>query len=179
MNMQNVAVVVDMWEQVLTGVVSLPPGIRLSDFLNGDSIGQSDGSGTFLELSDVTISRADGTKESAETIYINREAIQMVRTLENDSARGIGAKDGPKQYPFVHKSPVRATMRMPGYEINGYLHCTNVQEIPQLLTQELAFLPCTDAKIRGVNGEYSWNAGFVAINRRQVYSFKHDKCLYS
>lgn len=172
---QNVAVSVHMPAQVLTGVVSLSPERRLSDFLNGDFIGQSNSSGTFLKLTDVTIFHTDGTKERAETIYINKDTIQMLRTLENDSARGIGAYDGSKQYPFVHKSPVRTAMCMPDYEINGYLHCTNAQGVPQLLTQELAFLPCTDAKIHGIDGDNRWNAGFVAINRRQVCSFKQDE----
>ena len=158
--MQNVAVTVHTQEQVLTGVVSLSPRKRLSDFLNSDFTKQSDSSGMFLKLTDVTIDRGDGIKGRARTIYINKEAIQMLRTLENDSARGIGAKDGPKQYPFVHKSPVRATMYLLGYEI------------PRLLTQELAFLPCTDTKIRSVSEDYSWDAGFVAVNRRQICSLQ-------
>ena len=170
--MQNVAVTVHTQEQVLTGVVSLSPDKRLSDFLNSDFTKQSDSSGMFLKLTDVTIDRADGIKGRAGTIYINKEAIQMLRTLENDSARGIGAKDGPKQYPFVHKLPVRATMYLLDYELNGYLHCTNEQEIPRLLAQELAFLPCTDTKIRSVSEDYSWDAGFVAVNRRQICSLQ-------
>lgn len=175
MSTQNVLVVVHMPAQVLTGFVSLPPGKRLSDFLNGDLIGQSNNSGMFLKLTDVAISHADGTQERTETIYINREAIQMLRTLEHDSARGIGAKDGLKRYPFLHKLPVRATMHLPGYELSGCLHCTNVQEVPQLLAQELSFLPCTDAKIHDVNGDKWWNAGFVVVNRRQVCSFQQEE----
>ena len=172
--MQNVAVAVHTQEEVLTGVVSLSPGKRLSDFLNSDFIKQSDSSGMFLKLTDVTIDRADGIKGRAGTIYINKEAIQMLRTLENNSARGVGAKGGPKQYPFVHKLPVRATMRLVGYELNGYLHCTNEQEIPRLLAQELAFIPCTDATIRSVSEDYPWNAGFVAVNRRRVCSVEYS-----
>ena len=46
-------------------------------------------------------------------------------------------------------------MRMSDYEIKGYLHCKDVQGIPQLLAQELAFLPCTDVKVRGIGGDGS------------------------
>ena len=95
--MQNVAVVVHMQEQVLTGVVSLSSGRRLSDILNTNSIKQSDSSGTFLKLADVTIDSTDGIKERAEEIYINREAIEMIRTLEKDAARGSFSRDETAQ----------------------------------------------------------------------------------
>jgi hypothetical protein len=172
--MEDVSVAVHTQEQVVTGTVSLSRERRLSDFLNSDSFGKSNGSGKFLKLTNATIARGNGEKERAEVIYINREAIQMLRTLENDSARGIGSEVGPKQYPFVKKLPVRTTVCMSGYELSGFLHCTNAQGIPQLLAQEVVFLPLTDAKIRGVDGDSRWNAGFVAINRRQVCSFQHE-----
>ena len=172
MHKQYVPIAVHMQAQVMTGIVSFPSGRRLSDFLNGDLTGQPNRPCAFLELNAVTIFHADGAKERLETIYINTEAIRMLRTLEKDAARGIGANDGPKQYPFVNKLPVRATMRMPGYEINGYLHCEDIQTASQLLTQELAFLPCTDSRIHDIDGDKWWNAGFVAINRRQVHSLQ-------
>ena len=132
MHTQSVAVVLYMDSQILTGFVSLPSERRLLDFLNYDLIGQSEAIGTYLKLTDSTISNVDGTREKTETIYINSEAIQMLRTLESDSARGISAKNGPQQYPFVHKSPVRAKMCMRRYELNGYVHCTSGQKVPQL-----------------------------------------------
>jgi len=70
-------------------------------------------------------------------------------------------------------------MRMSDYEIKGYLHCKDVRGIPQLLAQELAFLPCTDVKVRGIGGDGSWDADFVAVNRRQVHSFRSGEELYS
>ena len=173
--MQNVDVAVHMQEQVVTGVVSLPPEERLSDFLNSDFNTQSDSSGRFLKLTDAIIDSADGIKQRGGTIYVNKEAIRILRTLETDSARGIGAKDVPKKHPFVHKLSVRATIRLSGFEVNGYLHCTNEEEILELLTKELSFLPCTDAKIHGISEDYSWKASFVAINRKQVCTIQFSQ----
>ena len=175
MDRQNIDVVVHLDSEVLTGVVSLPPERRLSDFVNYDLVEHSETSGIFLKLTDVTISRPDGTKERTRTIYINRAAIQMLRTLENDSARGIGARDGLKQYPFVHKSPVRIMMHMLHYELTGYVHYANEESVSQLLAQERTFLPCTDAKIREAGRDEWWRAGFVAINKRQVCYLKQEE----
>jgi hypothetical protein len=168
--MQDVSVAVHTQEQVVTGVITLSNEKRLTDFLNGGS----SGSDKFLKMTNVTISRRNDEKERAEVIYINREAIQMLRTIESDSARGIGAKDGPKQYPFVQKTPVRTTVCMSGYELSGFLHCSNEKGISQLLAQEMVFLPLTDARIRGTNGNSRWNSSFVALNRKQVCSFQHE-----
>ena len=52
-----------------------------------------------------------------------------------------------KVHSNVHKSPVRARMRMPSYEITGNIYCTNGQRTPQLLEEELMFFPLTDARI--------------------------------
>jgi len=90
-------------------------------------------------------------------------------------ARGIGAKDGQKRYPYVHKSPVRARMRMPSYELTGNIHCANGQRTPQLLEEELMFLPLTDARIRVFTGGNWWGANFVAVNRRQIFSLQYEE----
>ncbi len=169
---QYIAVAVHMPEKVLTGFISLPPRTRLSDYLNGDPTGQSSRPCRFLELTAVTIFHADGTKERPDTIYINTEAIQMLRTRKKDSARGIGASYGAKQSPFIIKIPLRAAMRLPSYEIDGYLHCRDVPGVTQLLAEDLTFLPCTDARIHNIDEDLWWDAGFVAINRKHIHSFE-------
>ena len=172
--MQNVDVIVHIQGQVVTGVISLPDGKRLSDYLNGDFNKQSYGSGKFLELTDAKTDSGDGIKKKTDTIYINKEAIQMLRTLEKDSARGIGTEKEQKQYPFVQKIPVRVTMSLPDCDLSGYLHCTNKEEISNLFTSELPFLPCTDARVQVFRENYSWNTGFVAINKSQVHSVQYS-----
>ena len=101
--MQYVSVAVHMEEEVVTGVISVPSRRRLSDFLTSSSTKQSGSSGTFLKLTDVVIDSADGVKKRVGTIYLRKESVRILRTLESDSARGIGAKDGLKKHPFVHK----------------------------------------------------------------------------
>ena len=169
---QYIAVAVHMQEKVITGFVSLPPDMRLSDYLNGDFTGPSNSPYRFLELDAATIFHANGTKERPDTIYINTEAIRMLRTRKKDSARGIGANYGAKQSPFVNKIPLRAAMRMPSYEINGYLHCKNAPGVPQLLAEDLIFLPCTDARIHNTEEDLWWDTGFVALNKKHIQSFE-------
>ncbi len=92
MSMQSVVVTVHMQTQVLTGSVSLPSGKRLSDLLNSNPKEQSNTSNMFLELTDVEISNANGSKERAKTIHTNKNSIHMLRTLQYDSAY---AEDAP------------------------------------------------------------------------------------
>ena len=63
MSVQNIAVSIHVQEQVITGVVSLLPGRRLSDYLNSDLVKQTNGTSTFLTLNDATILNADGAKK--------------------------------------------------------------------------------------------------------------------
>lgn len=99
----------------------------------------------------------------------------MLRTLDKDSARGIGAKDGPKKYPFIDKVPVRVTIHLPGYELNGYLHCTDVHEVAHVLAQDLTFVPCTDNKVYDVDKDEWLSADFIAINKAQISSFRQEE----
>ncbi len=175
MSTQSVVVVVHMETQVLTGSVSLPSEKRLSDLLNSDLKEQSDTSSMFLELTDVMISNTNGSKERAKTIYINKNSIHMLRTLEYDSARGIGAQDGPKKHPFIDKVPVGVTIRLPGYDLNGCLHCTKIQEVAHVLAQKRAFVPCTNNKIHDINKDEWLDADFIAVNKSQITSCRQEE----
>jgi len=172
---EQIPVFVYLDAQTITGNISLPRGKRLSDLLNSSVVGQPENSTMFLELTDVTISHADGTKEKAQTSFVNKANIQLLTMLDEDLARGIGAKDGPKQYPYVHKSPVRARMHMPTLELTGNIHCASGQRVPQLLEEEFMFLPLTDARIRVSKGGNWWGAAFVVVNRRQIFSLQYEE----
>ncbi len=172
MSTQNVAVSVYMHEQTLTGNIQVPHLKRLSDLLNYNPGGQAD---TFITLTDVTMTLADGTKGRAKTVYINKKSIYMITTIDDDSARGIGGQAGLKRYPYVHKLPVRANIQLPGYEINGYLHCTDAQNVTELLGSGLAFIPCTKTKIRDVNKHTWWETEFVSVNKSQISCFRQDE----
>jgi hypothetical protein len=168
MNAQSLALVVYMPGRTLVGTVSIPEGLRLSDFLNDRPKTQT----AFLTLTDVTIKLADGTKETLKTVYINKKSIQIITTLDSDSARGIGAKDGPKQYPFIQKRPVRAKIYLPGYELSGYLYCTETRGATDLFTEEQTFIPCTDTLIYDVNRDSRWKTDFATINKNHVSCFE-------
>jgi hypothetical protein len=170
MSKQNIPVAVYMETQVLVGLLAFPDGQRLSDYLNDENISQTDTSVNFLQLSDVTIQYADGRKESAKTIHVNREAIQMIKTMASDSAKGNHANNSQKIYPFVKKLPVRATMRLPDYELVCNVHQADNETTTHLLAENRTFIACTDAKIREIHQDTQSDAGFVLINRRQMYS---------
>jgi hypothetical protein len=173
MSTQSLALIVYMQGRTLVGTVSIPEGTRLSDYLNDKPRAQ----GEFLTLKDVTIKLIDGTKETSKTAYINKKSIQMVATLDSDSVRGIGAKEGPKQYPFVQKRPVRATVHLPGYELSGYLYCTEARGVTDLFTEEVTFLPCTDTMIYDVNGGSRLKTDFATINKNHVSCFEEGDLL--
>ncbi len=172
MSTQNVAVSVHLNEKTLAGYIQIPHLKRLSDLLNCNPEWQADTSDTFITLTDVTMTFVDGRKERAKTVYINKKSIHMITTIDNDSTRGIGARKGLKRYPFVHKLPVRVNIQLPGYEINGYLHCTDAQNVTEVLGSGLAFIPCTKTKVRDVNKDTWWKTEFVSVNRSQISSFR-------
>ena len=64
---------------------------------------------------------------------------------------------------------------MPRYELSGYVHYANEKSVSQLLAQERAFLPCTDAKIRETGRDEWWRADFVAINKGQIGYFQQEE----
>ena len=66
-------------------------------------------------------------------------------------------------------------MLMPSYELTGSLHCAGGQGLQQLLEENLTFLPLTEARIRATDGELSWNAAFVAVNRGQIHSLRSEE----
>ena len=175
MDAVGIAITLYAETQVLIGFVYLPYGQRLSDLLNSATERQPKNKGTFLELSGVTVFHTDGRKERPETAYINKATIQLVATADSDAGRGIGAKVGSDTYPFVQKSPVRAKMCVPGYEIRGTMHCARGQRVRQLLEERLMFLPLTDVKIRASDKDIWWAAPFVAVNREQISILQHEE----
>jgi len=161
--------------QVLTGFIHQACEQRLLDLLNGTSLSTPETSGTFLELSDVTIFHPNGKKEKLPTAYVNKATIQLAATPDGDSARGIGAKVGPKPHPFVPKSPVWVSLRMPTYALVGSMHCASGQKVRHLLGKTLMFLPVTDAKIRPLTNGIWWAAPFVAVNKEQIVSLQQEE----
>lgn len=79
-NMQCLPVVVNTEAQNLSGSISLPEGVGLSDFLNGyqPNNGVLEIS-PYIKLTNAKIHHADGREETTDTVYINRQTIIMLQ----------------------------------------------------------------------------------------------------
>jgi len=160
---QDIVVVVHLESEIVTGQISIPAKQRLSDYLNTPM--------KFIKLTGASISSFDSDIEKVSEIHINKEAIKILRTVDSDAARiPTGLRKKHKQ--TVQTIPVRTTMQIRDYELNGSLHCTDEIDVSQLLERGVVFLPCTEADIREISSNKLWHAGFVAVNRGQIYSLQ-------
>ena len=104
----------------ISGFIFIPPAKRLSDFLNSSS--------QFIRLTEVKLVGPDGKQEMLSEIHINKDIIKMIRTMDENTARGIG--------PCIPKTPVHTRIRMSDYELDGLLHCKKKETISQLLEKD-------------------------------------------
>jgi hypothetical protein len=149
---QLIPVTVHTGADILSGHISLPLTKRLSDFLNSSS--------QFISLTDVKLVGPGGKQEILSEIHINKDTIKMIRTVDENTARGVG--------PCIPKTPVHTHIHMSDYELDGLLHCKKRETISQLLEKDSTFLPCTTVNIRDVHSDDLWHTGFAAINRKLV-----------
>ncbi len=170
--MDKILVVVHMQAHLLTGYLTIPRGRRLSDYLNGYSESDQLPATDFIELTQAAIYHANGKKEEAKSIFINRESIEILRTIEENDARGIGSEEGAKGFPYIKKIPVKAKINLPDYEMEGQLHYKEKQDLGQLLAQRRTFIPLTKVTIHDISKDTWEDSGFVAINRTKVYSIR-------
>jgi hypothetical protein len=161
MGEQNIGVAVHLEDGIFSGNLVLPDTSRLSDFLNLPA--------KFLRLTHGSVSSLAGTVKEVAEIFINKTSIQLLRTVLKDDGRGMGKE---KKYPYVVKTRARAQIYITGYEITGNLHCRTLGAVAPLLEQEQPFLPCTEATIRDVRTDKTWEAGFAAVNRTHIYALE-------
>ncbi len=162
--------------QVISGFLHNPANQRLTDILSGISVRRPESRAMFLELTDVTVQHGDGGEETLPSAYINKAAIELAATLEADSGRGLGAKVGPRPYPFVEKSAVRVRLRLrtSGYVIAGNLYRAAHQMVWHVLEEKPTFLPLTDAEIGALANGDRWNSPFVAVNKEQILLLREE-----
>jgi hypothetical protein len=163
MGPEIIDVIVHLDSSIVTGAFHLARG-RLSDFLNS--------SVKFITLTEASIIKSDGRVEKVKEIHINKETIKLLVTVFNNAGRGYGAENRAIRFPFIRKVSVAAKMLLTGYELTGNVHCRNNSSIPQLLEQNVMFLPCTDLNIRNLENNVSWEASFAAINRTKLNMFQ-------
>ncbi len=169
MNNQEIALTVHINSHTLVGNLSIPEGSRISDFLNNKTLLKTD----FIKLTDVTVKNKTHKKETLKTVYINKNSIQMITTLETDSARGIGAKAGQKFYPYTKKIAQRKTISLPGYELNGYLYSSEADDAA-FLNDERTFIPCTDTQVYDIDEDKRWKIEFAALNKNHISCFAEN-----
>jgi len=107
-----------------------------------------------------------------EGLFTDESTIELATTSGRDPARGLGARDGYKPYPFVQKVPVTVEIRVPSYAVIGNIHCNSWNEIWRVFEKGQLFLPVTDASMRPLVNDAWWNVPFVAVNREQILLLK-------
>jgi len=169
------AVKLYMQTQVLSGFIYSPSEDRLLDILGGLSVRRPQSRGRFLELSDVTIQHADGREEKLPAAYVNKATVHLAATSTANSGRGLGAKLGPKPYPFVEKSPVPVRLLTAAYAVTGSLHRGNYQRAWHVLEERPMFLPLTNGEICALANGTRWKVPFVAVNKEHVLSLQEEE----
>ncbi len=170
----QLAIKVYLQTQVISGFFHNPGDERLADILSGIAVKRPESRAMFLELTDATVQHRDAGQESLPNAYINKAAIEFATTSEADSGRGLGAKAGPRPYPFVEKSPVRVNLRTSSYFVAGNLYRASYQTVWHVLEEKPTYLPLTDAEIGTLASGDRWNAPFVAVNKEQILFLRED-----
>jgi len=155
-------------DEVLSGRIRWPVGIRLLDLLNSLYATQHDSSGEFLDF--VDISREDDIVET----HVSKEALEMVTISDANLARGAGAESNPK-YPFVRKSPIAVSVRLKKYTVSGTMHLVERQTVQDLLNRGALFLPVTDATILTLENRFYGHRPFIAVNKKNITWVKVEK----
>ena len=163
-----------MQTQVLIGTISSPE-TRLLDTLNGVPDRELSKNRRFLELNDVIIQYADGSKEKLQTSYINKSTIQLAVVVNNaELNRGVGAQEGLKLYPFVEKSQLPVLIKTHDYIVKGDMHTLSFQKISIVLEDTQPFLPITDARIITKSNGSQETVPFVAVNKEHILSLQEE-----
>jgi hypothetical protein len=180
MPLETTDVRVYMHNKVMVGTINLlAPEIRLIEVLGGLTSYKPENQDGFLELTDVTILRENCAIKMIPIHHIRRSSMQIVATLAADSGRGLGAKTGPKSYPFIDKSPFLVELETSDYEISGTIYLTTVLQSWQALDNDPPFLPVTNAEIYSLVDRTFWKVPFAAVNKTHIVSIVYKSTAVS
>jgi hypothetical protein len=158
MTEQNITIAINTDSGIFNGIITLPGGTRLSDFVNS--------SAQFLHLRGGQVNNSTDIVSNLDEIHINKKAIKTLTTATKDDARGAAVKE--KRYPYVQKKTVSVKIYMTDYEISGNLYSCDEGSISQCLEKTALFLPCTDVNILDIRNNSSLHADFIAINLNNI-----------
>jgi chaperonin cofactor prefoldin len=160
---------------VLSGSVYHLEWERLSDLLNDVSDRRGWRASPFLEFSNVNAHNPEGYNEMLPTAHVKKATIYIITLTDANAARGVGARDGLKSFPFVPKSRVPVELQMADYSLIGNMHCAPGQKPQNVLDETPKFLPLTDASIRLMKENIRLTAPFVAVNKEQILALAQEE----
>jgi hypothetical protein len=159
--------------EVLCGRIACPVGFRLLDLFNEPGPVEENSTFEFIELVNTAnnikwVSFKDAPKE-----YIRKNSIYMVAVPDAETARGLGARDSVKTYPFVSKLPRTVSIEMMVYSIVGTAYLPEGQTLKELLNERAQFIPLTDISISRSHHLYCTRP-FCIINKQLIVSIKEQ-----
>ncbi|MFC2022667.1 hypothetical protein ACFLTL_00675 [Chloroflexota bacterium] len=159
---------------IISGFTYLHDDERLLDILNGAVTRRVEGKSKSLEMVDVEVRKPDGQEERRATSYINKPAISLAATWEENGGRGIFTKNSHKEYPYVEKVKVPVHVQLSGFSLIGNMHLGPGQMASHLLEEQAEFLPMTNVKVQPLINDLWSDIAFLAVNRRQVLSLEQE-----
>ncbi len=148
-------------DEVLSGRIRWPVGLRLLDLLYSLYTTHHDSSGEFLNFIDIS------REHDSIRTFINKAAVQMVTISENDLARGAGAETN-RHYPFIRKSEVPVSLRLRTYIVSGTMHLTDNETIQDVLNRDTMFVPVTNVTLATTANQYYGTRPFIAVNKKHI-----------
>jgi hypothetical protein len=145
---------------------------RLSDLLNNVPDQGGNKGNPFIELKNVHVRYMDGCIEDLPAARFQKAITCMVILEDRNAARGIGAKDGAKIFPFVPKSTAPVELHIPDHTLIGDIHCAQGERPQDIIDETSMFLSLTDVSIRALRNNTEFMVPFVAINKEQILQFK-------
>jgi hypothetical protein len=142
---------------IFTGVLSMPVGVRLSEFINLPA--------QYLHFKEDVAINNDGSAKTVGEIHINKKAVNLLTTV-NDNSKGGFTQE--KVFPYVYKIPIRIKIYMTDYEISCNAHGLHEDSLTQMLERNELFLPCTDVDVRNLHNDERWHSNFAAVNHYNV-----------
>ena len=158
---------------IINGFTQINEDERFLDVLNGIKR-RTGGSSRTLEMIDVEIRGPDGREESIPTSYINKPAICLAATWEENGGRGVFTKRMDKEYPYVKKLEVPVHVQASLFSLTGNMHLGPGQMASHLLEEQVEFLPMTKVMVQPLISKLWSNIAFVAVNRQQIISLEQD-----
>lgn len=169
---EEIDVIFCMRSNVVSGSICHLEGQRLSDILN-DLDQRSWTSGPYLELNNVNLRTSHEHKEILPTAHIKKADVLMAVLLDINGARGVGAKDGPKTFPFVPKYNIPVELHMKDYMLIGKMYCALGQKAQDVIDETPRFLPIKDVSIRPIRDNIEVTVPFAVINKEQISLFSN------